>query len=243
LQVADETPSHIVAPAIHRSRESIADLLNERFDPDPPLETAAELTRFAREHLGAQIEDAEVGLTGANFVTADTGTLALVTSEGNARKTMAATDTHVAVAGVEKIVPSVADLRPFVELIGRAPLSQGMVETARDHAERVADALGPAVADDRDVVVIEPSDHAMFQREYERLLDAETYDLLASDTYEILEYVSGLLENGASAEALRDGAGERVASGTSCLEQLAHLLDRPAAHPVELLVPGDGRGL
>jgi Fe-S oxidoreductase len=118
-----------------------------------------------------------------------------------------------------------------------------MVETARDHAERVADALGPAVADDRDVVVIEPSDHAMFQREYERLLDAETYDLLASDTYEILEYISGLLENGASAEALRDGAGERVASGTSCLEQLAHLLDRPAAHPVELLVPGDGRGL
>jgi len=607
LQVADETPSHIVGPAIHKSRESIADLFNERFDPDPPLETAEELTRFAREYLGERIEDAEVGMTGANFVTADTGTIALVTSEGNARKTMAATDTHVAVAGVEKVVPTVEDLAPFVELIGRsatgqditsyvslvtppvetptvdfaddetplseldadrdfhlvlvdngrmamredddlretlycircsacsnscanfqqvgghafggetysggiatgweagiegldtaaefndlctgcsrcvnacpvgidipwintvvrdrinrqsggddrfdflvdgltpdeedegtplgkrffgnfetaarlgsataplsnwvantgvsrlamqrflgidarrdlptferetlvdwfadrdaeadarrassmgdadedserrvvlypdlytnhvqvdrgkaavrvlealgvdvavpqvassgrAPLSQGMVATARDHAERVADALGPYVENGRDIVVVEPSDHAMVQREYERLLDADSYERLAANSYEVLEYVYGLLENGGSVEELRDGAGERVAyhshcqqrtlgleahtaavlercgfdvatsdveccgmagsfgyksdyyevsvavgdelaeqftapdtedrtvvaSGTSCLEQLDHLLDRPATHPVELLAP------
>ncbi|WP_367175120.1 LUD domain-containing protein [Haloarcula rubripromontorii] len=124
LQVADEAPSHIVAPAIHKSRESIADLFNERFDPDEPLETAEELTHFAREKLGEQILDAEVGITGANFVTADTGTMALVTSEGNARKTVAATDTHVAVAGVEKVIPTVADLHPFVELIGRSGTGQ-----------------------------------------------------------------------------------------------------------------------
>jgi len=124
LQVADEAPSHIVAPAIHKSREGIADLLNERFDPDPPLETAEELTEFAREHLGELIESAEVGMTGANFIAADSGTIALVTSEGNARKSVAATDTHIAVAGVEKVVPSVADFAPFVELIGRSGTGQ-----------------------------------------------------------------------------------------------------------------------
>ena len=124
LQVADEAPSHIVAPAIHKSREEIATLFNEVFDPDQRLETAEELTRFAREHLGERIADAEVGMTGANFVTADTGTMALVTSEGNARKCVQATDTHVAVAGVEKIIPSVEDLQPFVELIGRSGTGQ-----------------------------------------------------------------------------------------------------------------------
>jgi iron-sulfur cluster protein len=124
VQLADETPSHIVAPAIHRSRDEIADLFNERFDPDPPLETAEELVAFAREYLGDRMAEADVGITGANFVAADTGTIALVTSEGNARKTVQATDTHVAVAGVEKVIPSVGDLRPFVELIARSGTGQ-----------------------------------------------------------------------------------------------------------------------
>ena len=124
LQVADEAPSHIVAPAIHRSREDIARLFNEHFEPDEPLETAEELTAFAREYLGDRIRDADIGVTGANFVTADTGTMALVTSEGNARKTVAVPDTHVAVAGVEKILPTFEDLQPFVELIGRSGTGQ-----------------------------------------------------------------------------------------------------------------------
>ncbi|MFC6954700.1 LUD domain-containing protein [Halorubellus litoreus] len=124
LQLADEAPSHIVAPAIHKSRDDIARLFNELFDPDTDLETAAELTQFARETLHDQILDAEVAITGANFLTADTGTMALVTSEGNARKSVAATDTHVAVSGVEKVIPSVDDLQPFVELIGRSGTGQ-----------------------------------------------------------------------------------------------------------------------
>ncbi|MDB2275165.1 LUD domain-containing protein [Halorubrum ezzemoulense] len=124
LQIADEAPSHIVAPAIHKSREEIAALFDEVFEPEDPPETAEELTRFAREHLGEKIRDADVGMTGANFVTADTGTLALVTSEGNARKCVQATGTHVAVAGVEKVIPSVEDLQPFVELIGRSGTGQ-----------------------------------------------------------------------------------------------------------------------
>jgi iron-sulfur cluster protein len=124
LQVADEAPSHIVAPAIHRSRESIAELFNDHFDPEEDLETAEELTMFAREQLLELIKGADVGMTGANFITADTGTMALVTSEGNARKTVTVPDTHVAVAGVEKVVPSVEDLHPFIELIGRSGTGQ-----------------------------------------------------------------------------------------------------------------------
>ncbi|SIR81830.1 iron-sulfur cluster-binding protein [Haladaptatus litoreus] len=124
LQVADEAPSHLVAPAIHRSREDIARLFNGHFDPDEPLKTAEDLTAFASDYLGERIRNADVGLTGANFVAAETGTLALVTSEGNARKTASAPDTHIAVAGVEKLVPTIGDLQPFVELIGRSATGQ-----------------------------------------------------------------------------------------------------------------------
>jgi len=192
---------------------------------------------------------------------------------------------------------------------GRAPLSQGMVATAREQAEAVYDSLEPHLDAGRDVVVVEPSDLAMFDREYERLLDDADAARLAADSYEVMEYVYGLLENGADADALPDGDGERVAyhshcqqrtlglepyteavledrgfdvetsdveccgmagsfgykteyydlsvdvgesladqftapdardrtvvaSGTSCLEQLDDLLNRPATHPVQLL--------
>jgi len=130
LQVADAypgfdgDPSHIVAPAIHFSRPEIAQLFNDHFEPDERLETAEELTAFARERLGELIEDADVGMTGANFITADSGTIATISSEGNIRKTVAVPETHIAVAGVEKILPSVEELQPFVELIGRSGTGQ-----------------------------------------------------------------------------------------------------------------------
>ena len=155
LQLADEAPSHIVAPAIHKSREEIAALFEAVYDPADPPETAEALTRFAREVLGEKIADADVGITGANFITADTGTLALVTSEGNARKSVQATDTHIAVAGVEKVVPTVEDLQPFVELIGRSGTGQDITAylslfTPPSDSPTLGDAGALGSSDDRE---------------------------------------------------------------------------------------------
>ena len=124
IQVADEEPSHIIAPAFHRSESEIAALFDEHFDLEAPLETAEELTKFARDYLDERIADADVGITGANFVVSETGTIAIVTNEGNARKCIESTNVHVAVAGVEKVLPSLSDLRPFLELLARSGTGQ-----------------------------------------------------------------------------------------------------------------------
>jgi len=87
LQVADEQPSHIIAPAIHYSRERITALFKSRFKTDLPLDTGEELTRFAREQLRGKFLAADVGISGANLIAADSGSLALVESEGNIRMT------------------------------------------------------------------------------------------------------------------------------------------------------------
>lgn len=126
IQIANESPSHLIGPGIHKSREEIAALFNEYFDPDEPLETAEDLTNFARDYLVDRIREADIGMTGANFIVAETGSIALVTNEGNARKTIEATDTHIAVAGVEKIIPTLTDLHPFIELIGRSGTGQSI---------------------------------------------------------------------------------------------------------------------
>ncbi|WP_318570868.1 LUD domain-containing protein [Salinigranum marinum] len=124
LQVADESPSHLIGPSLHKSREDVAELFNQVFDPEEPFETAEELTTFARDYLGERIREADIGMTGANFVLADSGTITLVTNEGNARKSAVTPDTHIAVTGVEKIVPGVEELHPFVELISKSATGQ-----------------------------------------------------------------------------------------------------------------------
>jgi iron-sulfur cluster protein len=126
IQLAEESPSHIVGPAMHKSREEIATLLNEQFDPEEPLASAEDMTAFVRDYLGDRVREADVGMTGANFVAAESGSMALVTNEGNARKCAVTPETHVAVAGVEKLVPTVADLEPFVQLLSKAATGQAI---------------------------------------------------------------------------------------------------------------------
>ena len=128
VQVADEAPSHIVGPSLHKSREEITELFEGYFDPNESLDSAEKLTAFAREYLGERIDDADIGMTGANFVMADSGSIALVTNEGNARKCATIPDTHVAVAGIEKIIPDISDLYPFAELLSRSSTGQDITQ-------------------------------------------------------------------------------------------------------------------
>ncbi|HEX4662946.1 MAG TPA: LUD domain-containing protein, partial [Terriglobales bacterium] len=126
LQIADEQPSHVVGPAIHYSRERITALFKKRFTTDLPLDTGEELTRFAREMLRQKFLQADAGISGANFVTADSGSIVLVESEGNIRLTSQLPPLHIAIAGVEKVLPSRADLAPFIELLAPSATGQGL---------------------------------------------------------------------------------------------------------------------
>ena len=124
LQVADEQPSHIIAPALHYSRERITALFKRKFQTDLPLDTGEELTKFARDILRQKFLRADVGITGANLLAADTGTLMLVESEGNIRMTSLLPPVHVAVAGVEKIIPSRREMAVFLELLAASATGQ-----------------------------------------------------------------------------------------------------------------------
>jgi len=124
LQVADEQPSHNVAPALHYSRERITALFKCKFDTDLPLDTGEELTRFAREILRQKFIAADAGITGANLIAADSGSLMLVESEGNIRMTTTLPPVHIAIAGVEKVVPSRSDFQSFIELLPASATGQ-----------------------------------------------------------------------------------------------------------------------
>ena len=120
---------------------------------------------------------------------------------------------------------------PSVPSSGRAPLSQGMIATAEEHAHDVYGALAEHVDAGRDVVVIEPSDLAMFDREYERFLPAASAERLQEHSYEVMEYVYGLLENGADADPLRPGDSHDVAYHAHCQQRTLGL----EAHTVTVL--------
>jgi iron-sulfur cluster protein len=126
LQIADEQPSHLIGPAIHYSRERITALFKKNFQTDLALDTGEELTRFAREMLRQKFLNADAGISGANFVTADTGSIVLVESEGNIRLTSQLPPLHIALAGVEKVLPTREDLAPFIELIAPSATGQGL---------------------------------------------------------------------------------------------------------------------
>ncbi|MCX7885761.1 MAG: lactate utilization protein [Verrucomicrobiae bacterium] len=115
-QLRGEPPYHIVTPVMHLNREQIAQTFHERFGT--PLDaTAEQLAAIAREKLRAEFLTADMGITGANFAVADPGMISLCTNEGNARLTTSLPRVHVAVIGIEKIVPHVEDLALFWPLL------------------------------------------------------------------------------------------------------------------------------
>jgi L-lactate dehydrogenase complex protein LldF len=115
-QLDDEPPYHIVTPAMHKSKEDIARLFVEKLNTAPNL-TPEQLTLVAREKLREKYMQAEIGITGANFILADTGGIAISENEGNARLSCAFPKTHIAVVGIEKVLPSINDLALFWPLL------------------------------------------------------------------------------------------------------------------------------
>ena len=115
-QLDNEAPYHIVTPAMHKSKEDVAKLFAEKLGTDPKL-TPEELTLVAREKLREKYVQAEIGITGANFIISDTGSIAVTENEGNARLSAAFPKTHIAIVGIEKMLPSIHDLGLFWPLL------------------------------------------------------------------------------------------------------------------------------
>jgi L-lactate dehydrogenase complex protein LldF len=123
IQLAHERPSHIIAPAIHKTKGQVAELISavagKRLAADPEVLTAA-----ARVLLREKFLQADMGITGANFAVAETGTVVLVTNEGNGRMVTTLPRIHVAVMGIEKVIPSMTDLMVFLALLARSATGQ-----------------------------------------------------------------------------------------------------------------------
>ncbi len=116
VQVAGEKPYHILTPAMHKSKEDVAKLFNEKFQT-PANSTPEELTRFVRQKLRQKFVSAEIGVTGANFLVADAGGIILTENEGNGLMSVAFPKVHIVISGIEKILPSVKDLPLFLPLL------------------------------------------------------------------------------------------------------------------------------
>ncbi len=115
-QLDGEPPYHIVTPAMHKSKEDVARLFAEKLGTNPKL-NPTQLTQVAREKLREKYRQAEIGVTGANFILPDIGGIAVTENEGNARLSCSFPATHIVVVGIEKVIPSVNDLQLFWPLL------------------------------------------------------------------------------------------------------------------------------
>lgn len=125
VQIGGEHPSHIVAPIIHKSKESIRDLMVEKLGM-PFTDNSGEMVAFARQRLRPIYLDADMGISGGNFIIAETGTVTLVTNEGNGRLCTSAPRVHVALVGIEKMVETVEDYALLTQVLPRAGTGQHM---------------------------------------------------------------------------------------------------------------------
>ncbi|NIM34934.1 MAG: iron-sulfur cluster-binding protein [Hydrotalea flava] len=115
-QLDGEPPYHIVTPAMHKSKEDVAKLFADKLGVPGGL-TPGEITQIARQKLREKYTAAQIGITGANFILADIGGIAITENEGNARLTTAWPNTHIVIVGIEKVLPSVYDLPLFWPLL------------------------------------------------------------------------------------------------------------------------------
>jgi L-lactate dehydrogenase complex protein LldF len=127
-QLRDEPPYHIVTPVMHLSRQDVSRTFEEKLGT-PPTDSAEELTMIARRQLRQEFLTADMGVTGANFAVAETGQIALTENEGNIRLSFSLPRVHVAVLGIEKLVPRVEDLVLFWPMLATSGTGQAVTGT------------------------------------------------------------------------------------------------------------------
>ena len=148
IQMRNEAPSHIIAPAIHVSKNQVADAFRNyhtKLDPERGLVEPEDLLSEARAILRAQFLDADVGITGANFLVAETGTSVIVTNEGNGDLTQILPRVHIVLASLEKVVPTLIDVTALLRVLARSATGQEMSSytTFSTGPKRTADPDGP----------------------------------------------------------------------------------------------------
>jgi L-lactate dehydrogenase complex protein LldF len=168
VQLGNDRPSHIIAPIVHMTREQVGRLMHERLHV-PYSDDTETLARYARERLREEFLQADMGLTGANFGVVENGAICLVTNEGNGRMVTTLPRIHVVLMGIEKLVPTMADLDRFLKLLARSATGQKLTAytTLIRGPRRSGDDCGP---DEVHVV----------------LLDNGRSGILAGETAEIL---------------------------------------------------------
>ncbi|WP_199429791.1 LutB/LldF family L-lactate oxidation iron-sulfur protein [Qaidamihabitans albus] len=126
VQLGHDRPSHILVPAIHRNRAEIRDVFRREMADAPASDEPRDLAEAARRHLRRKFLSAKVAISGANFAVADTGSIVVVESEGNGRMCLTLPDTLITVMGIEKLVPTWADLEVFLQLLPRSSTAERM---------------------------------------------------------------------------------------------------------------------
>ena len=124
IQLAHEPPSHIVAPAIHKNRQEVAELFHKFFPELGYTEDIDKMTLMARQILREKFEKADAGISGVNFAVAETGTLCLVENEGNGRLSTTSPNIHIAITGIEKVVEKLSDIPPLLSILTRSATGQ-----------------------------------------------------------------------------------------------------------------------
>lgn len=168
IQLAKETPSHIIVPAIHKNKEQVAELFSkiagEEIPADPQI-----LASFARKVLREKFLKADIGLSGANFAVAESGSIALVSNEGNARLTTTLPKTHVVTMGMERIVPDWESLNTLVSLLPRSATGQKITTylTGITGPKRKGDIDGP---EEMHIIILDNGRSQILGTEYQNIL-------------------------------------------------------------------------
>jgi L-lactate dehydrogenase complex protein LldF len=172
IQLRGETPSHLIAPAIHLTAEQVAESFRTAhtdLDPARSLSDPNDMLAEARTKLRRRFLEADVGITGANFLIAETGSTVIVTNEGNGDLTQVLPPVHIVIASIEKIVPTLADASTILRLLARSATGQEMsvYTTFSTGPRRTADPDGP---EEFHVVLLDNGRSALLGTEFEAML-------------------------------------------------------------------------